>query len=133
MANQNNQTDPLEEVIQQQFVIRFRNNYCLKHHSPRWMAIHIPNEGKNNANLIKIGLVPGTADILIIDPNLRSYFIELKAKGKTQKPNQVKFEDHCKQMGIPYYLADNIDDAIAIGDKIVSEYNERLNCLTSAK
>ncbi len=114
--------DISEDAIQQQFITYFKNNYCLQHNNPRWMALHIPNEGKNNANLIKIGLYPGAADVLIIDPNLRSYFIELKAKGKSQRPNQIKFQEHCKQMGIPYYLADNIEDAIAIGDKIVREF-----------
>lgn len=112
----------LEEKIQQQFFVYFNNKYCLKFHKPRWMVLHIPNEGKNNANLIKLGLYPGAADNLIIDPNGKAYFVELKAKGKTQRPNQKEFEAHCKQTGVPYYLADNIEDAIAIGEMIVEEW-----------
>ena len=111
-----------ESKIQQEFVQWFNNNYCLIHHNPRWMIFHIPNEGKNNANLISIGLYPGAADVQIIDPLTKSHFIELKAKGKKHRPNQIKFQEHCKQMGIPYYLVDNIDDALAIGHKIVSEF-----------
>ena len=125
MTNQNNNNIDIElseDAIQQQFITQFKNTYCLKHHSPRWMIFHIPNEGATNARLIPLGLYPGAADVQIIDPLTKSHFIELKAKGKKQRPNQVKFEEHCKQMGIPYYLADNIDDAIAIGNKIVSKF-----------
>jgi len=86
------------------------------------MIFHIPNEGKNNANLIKIGLYPGAADLQIIDPNGTAYFVELKALGKTQRPNQKDFEAHCKQTGVPYYLADNIENAIAIGESIVEKW-----------
>lgn len=120
----NNQPDIdlSEDAIQQQFVTYFKNKYCLKHHTPRWMIFHIPNEGQTNARLIPLGLYPGAADVQIIDPNNKSHFIELKAKGKKQKPNQIKFQDHCKQMKIPYYLADNIEDAIAIGEQIVREF-----------
>gem|GEM_PF-2538171 len=86
------------------------------------MVFHIPNEGKNNAHLIKIGLYPGAADLQIIDPNGKSYFVEMKMEGKKQTANQKEFESHCKQMGVPYYLADNIGDAIAIGEMIVEKY-----------
>lgn len=113
----------LEEKIQQKFFIYFNNKYCLKFHEPRWMIFHIPNEGKNNAHLTKLGLYPGAADNLIIDPNGNAHFVELKALGKKQSANQKEFESHCKQMGVPYYLADNIEDAIAIGESIVEKYN----------
>jgi hypothetical protein len=112
----------LEEKIQQQFFVYFNNKYCLKFHNPRWLILHIPNEGVNNANLTKLGLYPGAADNLIIAPNGTAYFVELKALGKTQRPNQKEFEAHCKQTGVPYYLADNIEDAIAIGESIVKKY-----------
>lgn len=112
----------LEEKIQQNFFVYFNNKYCLKFHEPRWMIFHIPNEGKNNAHLIKIGLYPGAADLQIIDPNGKSYFVEMKMGGKKQTANQKEFESHCKQMGVPYYLADNIGDAIAIGEMIVEKY-----------
>ncbi len=112
----------LEEIIQQKFLTHFRNTYCLKHHNPRWLILHIPNEGKNNGKLIPLGLYPGAADNLIISPSGHAYFIELKQSGKNQRPNQKEFEEHCKQTGIPYYLCDNIEDAIALGDKIVREF-----------
>jgi len=112
----------LEEKIQQQFFVYFNNKYCLKFHNPRWLILHIPNEGANNAHLTKLGLYPGASDNLIIDPNGRAYFVELKMKNKKQSPNQKDFEAHCKQTGVPYYLADNIEDAISIGESIVQKY-----------
>jgi len=46
------------------------------------MIFHIPNEGKNNAHLTKLGLYPGAADNLIIAPDGTAYFVDLKALGK---------------------------------------------------
>ena len=112
----------LEAKIQQQFYVYFNNKYCLRFHKPRWLILHIPNEGKNNNHLVKLGLYAGAGDNLIIDPSGTAYFIELKAKGKKQMPNQIAFENHCKQTGIDYYIADNIEDAIKIADMIVDKY-----------
>lgn len=111
-----------ESKIQQEFVQWFNNNYCLIHHNPRWMILHIPNEGKNNGKLVSIGLYPGVADLLIVAPNGKSFFIEVKAQGGNQSPNQKKFEKHCNQTGVNYWIVDNIEDALAIGDKIVREF-----------
>ena len=66
MANKNNNQSDLElseDAIQQQFITQFKNTYCLKHHNPRWMIFHIPNEGATNARLIPLGLYPGAADV----------------------------------------------------------------------
>lgn len=78
----------------------------------------IPNERKCSevmgAQLKRMGLLPGVADLCIIVPGKAPCFLELKARGEEQSEDQGAFEALCDRHGAPYGLADNINDALAI-------------------
>ena len=99
-----------ESKIQQQIVQWFNNTYCLVNHTPRYLILHIPNEGKDNGKLVSVGLYPGAADLLIVANGI-TYFVEVKEplKGK-QSPNQSKFENHCNQSGITYCIVFSLEE-----------------------
>lgn len=96
-----------EDQIQQAIVQYYRNNYCLIHHSPRCMIFSIPNEGK--PNMIYTGLYPGAADLYVHHMG-QEMFVEVKTPTGTQSPNQKKFEQHCIQMDVPYYLVRSLEE-----------------------
>ena len=98
-----------ESRIQQEIVQFFRNNYCLKHHIPRSMILHIPNEGKNNGRLVPLGLLPGAADLLIINQG-RAIFVEVKDATGKQSPKQKEFEDYCRELGLYYEVVRSLEE-----------------------
>lgn len=79
---------------------------------------HPANEGQRSAHtgafLKSIGLRPGVADLVIIMPGGKAYFLELKAKNEKQSPEQVAFAADCGICGCHYALVDNIDDALRV-------------------
>ena len=105
-----------ESRIQQECVTWYRNTFCLKHHNPRCMILSIPNESNEAkaAQLINTGLYPGAGDFGLIHAKgwcTDIVFIEIKTpenrtgpKKNGQSKKQIEFEEHCKQMGIPYFL-----------------------------
>lgn len=102
-----------EDRIQQEIFVWYQNNYCLPIHNPRCMILHIPNEGK--PDLVRIGLYPGAADLLVIHKHPEWlqpvwFFFEVKTETGTQSPNQKKFEGHCNQMSVNYYLGRSLSD-----------------------
>jgi len=97
----------LEDIIQQEIVTYYRNTYCLIHHNPRCMIFSIPNEGK--PNMIYTGLYPGASDLYVRHYG-KELFIEVKTPTGIQSPNQKKFEQHCIQMNVPYYLVRSLDE-----------------------
>ncbi len=117
-----NEPSKSESKIQQEIAIYYRNAFCLKHHSPRCMIFSIPNESNERKamTLTMTGLYPGAGDLCVIHRKYGSFdwdsftgtiFFEVKSpdnksgprkNGQSQK--QIDFEDHCKAMGIPYYI-----------------------------
>ena len=97
-----------ESRIQQEIFQWYWNNYCLPHNTPRCMIAHVPNQ--NQHNLIKIGVYPGFADLFVWHFG-KLYLVEVKEpeKGK-QSPNQIKFEKHCEQSGIPYLVVYSLEE-----------------------
>jgi hypothetical protein len=97
-----------ENAIQQEIIEWYKNNYCLVHHTPRCMIAHVPNQ--NQHHLVSIGVYPGFADLFVWHL-CKLYLVEIKEplKGK-QSPNQVKFENHCSQSGIPYFIVFSLEE-----------------------
>lgn len=98
-----------EEVIQSKIFRWFWNKYCLKHHEPRELIYHVPNEGKNNGRLVSIGLYPGCAD-LIFTWKGKHYYCEIKTAKGIQSINQKRFEAHVKQAGYTYFLCRSLEE-----------------------
>lgn len=79
----------------------------------------IPNAAKRSfqlaARMKKEGLTAGIADICIMMPAGKTCWLELKTmrKGSRQSADQIDFALRCKDLGHPYAVAHNIDEAIA--------------------
>ena len=85
-----------EAKIQQEIVVWFKNNYCLKHHNNRCCIFSVPNEaGYKNRNFKLTGMMPGVSDLIIVIPN-KTIYIELKTETGRQSPKQKEFEEIIK-------------------------------------
>lgn len=64
------------------------------------------------------GLLPGVADLILFIPQpdgkAHPFCLELKSETGRQASEQRAFEQSCVEIGVPYALADNIDEALAI-------------------
>ena len=96
-----------EQNIQQEIVIWFTNNFCLKHHNPRCVIFAVPNGGSRNVveamNLKKTGVLSGGADLIVLMP-LKMIFIEVKSDTGKQSPNQIDFEQRVEALGFQYFI-----------------------------
>lgn len=123
--------DKTESRIQQEIVIYFNNNYCLKHHKPRCSIFSVPNEGvmqlgnilrmrfkqinfediikKILFGLISTGLKKGVSDLIVLMPK-RVIFVEVKTPIGSQSPEQKDFESLVKNLGFEYYLVRSLQD-----------------------
>ena len=102
----------LESSIQQEIVIFFKNNYCLKHHVPRCEIFSVPNEGRNKLETIHkkaTGMLAGVSDLIILLPN-RVVFVEVKTDVGRQSEHQIRFEQTVKALGLEYYLVRKLED-----------------------
>lgn len=101
-----------EDVIQQECVIWFRNNYGLKHHNPRYVLFSVPNSGKDKKEQLykkNTGMLAGVADLILLLPNEKCVFIEMKTAKGTQKEAQEAFEKDVKALGFEYYLVRSLE------------------------
>lgn len=97
-----------ESKIQAEIVAWYHNNFCLPIHTPRQLILHVPNQGQ--FKLINIGVYPGASDLIIVH-NKKIYMIEVKEPDKgRQSDSQIKFEAHCLQSCIPYFIVYSLDD-----------------------
>jgi len=100
-----------EARIQQDIVRWYRNEFCLKHHSPRSIILSIPNS--KNPLLRETGMMPGASDLMVIhNKGLIDdiYFIEVKTPTGRQSPNQKKFQEHIEQMVLGYHIVRSLEE-----------------------
>lgn len=97
-----------EDYLQNEIYTWYNNNHCLKHHTNRGIIFAIPNGGYRNsreaAKLVKTGLLKGASDIIVIFPNGKLYFIELKTITGTQQPQQKEFSERIELLGFNYKI-----------------------------
>ena len=101
-----------EFKIQQEIVIFYKNNYCLKHHSPQNIIFSVPNESKSKKETlqkISIGMLPGVSDLIIINQS-EVIFVEVKTDIGKQSPRQIEFELSVKKLGYRYLLVRSLED-----------------------
>lgn len=123
--------DKTEARIQQEIVVYFNNNFCLKHHSPRCSIFSVPNEGVMQLGnilrmrfkqinfeeiikqilfgLISTGLKKGVSDLIVLMPK-RVVFVEVKTPTGSQSTEQKEFERLVKNLGFEYYLVRSLQD-----------------------
>ena len=93
-----------EENIQQDIVKWFRNTYCLKHHTPRYVIFSVPNEAAyKNKKFILTGLMRGVSDLIVVI-NGKTIYFELKTATGKQADKQIEFEETIKKLGQNYHL-----------------------------
>ncbi len=117
---ENEDVKQAEARIQQDFVMWYRNGYCLAHHSPRCMIVSIPNDAckKNAGPFLATGMYPGAADTLVVhnwrDPcrefRQKIFFVETKTEKGVQSPNQKTFEAHANLAYVDYILVRSADE-----------------------
>lgn len=86
--------------------------------NPGWLSNHFPAgelRPKATAGKLKgMGLVPGWADFILIDPRGQHYWLELKRGGAPLNDAQVIFRDQMWERGVPYEVARSLGEALEI-------------------
>jgi len=98
----------VEEKIQSECYKWFWNTYIFH----RQMLFHVDNNSYNaiiGAKKKALGVCKGVSDmILVLDKNV--LFIEFKAPGETQKPEQKTFEIKVTQRGHLYMVVESVQE-----------------------
>ncbi len=126
-----------ESAIQSEIVRYVRNNFCLKHHSPRSKIFHIPNE--NTITMYNEGVEKGCADLCFLHhagyfvvgtsrlPDVRTIYIEVKtpksyaSKNNGLSPAQMKWRDEIVALGFPYHVVCSLE---MFKEKVLGENKE---------
>lgn len=105
-------TEKAESRIQQDIVMWHRNNYGLKHHSPRHLIFSVPNERENKREqmrMIATGLMAGVSDLIVVMP-CRIVFVECKDSTGRQSDRQKEFERLVTDLGYTYILVRSLEE-----------------------
>jgi hypothetical protein len=82
-----------------------------------YRVCHIPNGGKRSkieaAIFKRMGVLAGIADIIIVGPMGRCWFIECKSANGVLSETQRDFQTFCIAIGVPYVIAQSIDHVMA--------------------
>jgi len=113
MKNENN--------LQAEIYKWFNNTYCLKNNPNRGLIFSIPNGGTRNireAMTFKAtGLLKGASDLIVIFPNGKLCFIELKIAKGIQSAEQKDFEQRVSKAGYEYHLIRSLEEFIILTNK----------------
>ena len=101
---------PLEDAIQAAIVQLLRLSA-----DRRTIFLHIPNgmyaSAKIGARFVKLGMLPGAPDLLVITPDGRSHFMEVKTAGGYQREPQKAFQARCAVLHLNYAIVRSLRDA----------------------
>jgi hypothetical protein len=99
-----------ESRIQQEIFDWYWNTYCTRLSERREIIFHVPNEGKEQARLVNVGLVPGMSD-LVATYRGRMLFIEVKTPTGKQSIKQQAIEKHIGEVsGAEYHVVRSLDE-----------------------
>lgn len=96
-----------EDWHQQEAVIWFRNQFSLINSDPYFLILSIPNDGKSareQKRKFDTGLMAGASDLLIVFPDKKVLWVEMKTPTGTQSPDQKKFESRLQRLGHDYIV-----------------------------
>lgn len=103
-----------ESKLQQEIFNWYSNNYCLKFHNPRGLIFSIPNGGTRNKleaiTMKATGLLAGASDLIVITPNGKLMFVELKNETGLQSDKQKDFQNRVSDLGFEYHLIRSIEE-----------------------
>lgn len=101
-----------ESQLQQMCVRYFRYKY------PQYLIYAVPNGGLRNSleakRLKEEGVLAGVADLVVMLPQGKSLYIEMKVKGNRQTDNQKAFQQKAEALGYKYYVCYSFDQFKAI-------------------
>ena len=97
-----------ESILQTACVRWFRLQY------PDLIIYAVPNGGSRNvreAQRLKAeGVLAGVADLVVLLPQGKSLYIEMKVKGNRQTDNQKAFQDKAITLGHPYTVCYSFEE-----------------------
>lgn len=97
---------------------KFTANLLALQAAPNVIWFHPPNgeyrSGRTGARLKAMGVRPGVADIVIVLPNGRAAFLELKTEKGTLSKEQRAFREQCEANGAPYAVARSPEEVKAV-------------------
>lgn len=97
-----------ESILQTACVRWFRLQY------PDLIIYAVPNGGSRNvreAQRLKAeGVLAGVADLVVLLPQGKSLYIEMKVKGNRQTENQKAFQDKAIILGHPYTVCYSFEE-----------------------
>jgi hypothetical protein len=101
-----------ENKTQQEILMFYRNNFCLKHHNPRHIIFSVPNDSKDakeQMRKIATGLMAGVSDLIILRQN-EAIFVEVKTDIGRQSDKQKSFQEQVESLGFRYILVRSLED-----------------------
>lgn len=104
-----------ESSIQSSAVKWFTNNYCLKHHDPKYVIFSVPNEAiqkmawKQINTFRAMGLKSGVSDLIVLLEG-KVLFIEFKTEKGVQTPKQKDFQRAVEMLGFEYHICRSLED-----------------------
>ena len=103
-----------ENKIQFDIVMWFNNSFCLKNDKQRGLIFAVPNGGTRNIKeamvLKSTGVLAGVSDLIVILPNGKLIFVEVKKENGKQSDKQKDFEDRVNKLGYDYWLVYSLND-----------------------
>jgi hypothetical protein len=85
---------------------------------PGWLWSHFPagehRDEKVGAKLKRMGLKKGWSDFLLISPEGRHHWLELKRGKAALTDEQQEFMLACEERGVPHAVARSFDEAIRV-------------------
>lgn len=102
-----------EDKLQQDIYMWYNNTYCLKHHNPRGLIFSVPNGGTRNIReamtMKATGLLSGVSDLIVVLPNGKLLFVELKLQKGRQSETQKDFEIRVCNLGFEYHIIRSLE------------------------
>lgn len=101
-----------EAHIQQQIVIWFTNKYCLLINEKRCLVYSVPNDSINaieSKRKKNTGMLKGVSDLVLLLPNGKSIFVEVKFGSNTQSDSQKEFQARVQLLGFEYWLVYSLE------------------------
>lgn len=115
-----------ESVLQTSCVKWFRYQY------PHLIIYAVPNGGSRNireAQRLKTeGVLAGVADLVIMFPQGKSLYIEMKIKGNKQTDNQKEFQKIAETLGHTYTVCYSFDEFKEIIEKEIKKIIYNNHC-----
>lgn len=111
--------EPTEKQLSKSFYKRVQILQAYNQLSRDILLIHIPNEQIGNKGwtleLMRMGMVSGTPDYLVLIKGGKCAFIEFKRNSKCKLSlHQKKFKSYCDDLDVPHFIAWDIDQAVDI-------------------